>query len=314
MSKFIKLLTNPQEAFKSHNDLITLINTLILENRNSYERLPQNVQTYLNANVYGTRLLKHPNQADLFGKTMFGQSELNQEIKQLIEILKNLLITHVGLEVQHKRVNEAQQKELEIKIHSIGSPFIELYKTDKEFLDKLNELKNKKIIDAYALLEQLINNIFTNKKYFTKITGVKSAEEITYQQLEDIKQENETNKLTDVLYLPKRYLLNSSSIVIQIIFNALNNARNTDQIIKDLTGKNKSDKLKEKVEGFKNKNTGILASFKTQKLNSSDIVIINIRKIDMLGGSLNNLEDDDVYYQKYLKYKAKYNRLKAKLI
>jgi hypothetical protein len=119
MSDIIRLLNNPELAFKSQVELVNLINNLILQNRSLYDKLPWEVQKYLGANIYGVKLIQQPSKPDLFGRNIFGQGHLNRDVNQLLLVLKEVVKTNKSLKGHIQAVEEDTKKKEADKINMI---------------------------------------------------------------------------------------------------------------------------------------------------------------------------------------------------
>ncbi len=116
MLKYLKLITNLNIPFSNHVKMIQLINEIIDENKKLYEQLPLKLQTTIGYDIYSIKPFKYNHMDSFVLKQAFEPDRFMKEMNELNIILKNLLLTYIGLLVHHKRINEKEQQKLQLNI------------------------------------------------------------------------------------------------------------------------------------------------------------------------------------------------------
>ncbi len=212
---------------------------------------------------------------------------------------------------------------------------------------------SKKLSDAYGRLESALKILFINSVIIMTYTGIDlaalgSSDNIKVSDLDQIYTNNTTNKTTnekiDVggslsLYDALKYLIDYIRILIRTILATVNynstnikrsTANNWNGILNSLTGLNTKSSDTAMNNGFNKVDSaiGILEKFnKLQRLptpynmstdTTTSVVQLTVSPNTLTGGSNINFNIDsdssiDPYYEKYMKYKAKYQQLKKEL-
>jgi hypothetical protein len=233
MSNINKLLSNPNLLFASQNELVNLINELMIQNRELYDRLPFDVQNHLGANLYGIQLIKNYNQSDLFGNTIFNKQQIVNDLGELLITVKVLLKTKNAIQEKIKAVEEAkaekERRDLEIIRAAITKPvvsgpvFIELKNSYAEYQAHRDLLIGKELKDLYVELNEALEYIFNNRDLIKGPGNTsfisKSKEEISLKEIDQYIKNNLINKVYTILpsglelWEAKDFLLNHARIL-----------------------------------------------------------------------------------------------------
>jgi len=213
MSDILKLLSNPNSVLTSQNELVNLINELMIQNRDLYDRLPMNVQNDLGANVYGIKLIRNYNRGDWLATAMFNKKKIVNDIGELISTVKILLDTRTAIKEQIQSVEdvkgEKERRDLEIIRAAISKPvapgpvFEELKSSAKEYSLYRQSLIGQELKDLYNELDKALEFIFTNRYFIKGMAGVpfksKTKEEISLLEIQEYLKYNSTNRVYNKL-------------------------------------------------------------------------------------------------------------------
>jgi len=227
MSEYLDIINSQNLKFKDHKQLINLLNGLILENRNLYDLLPNKLQDSLGHNIYAIKMFKFEQLDDIMAKTMFEPTQFGKQISKLVEVLKDLLLTHVGLQVQHRKINEQQRKELNAKVRllpinlgpgpivplvpfippppvALGDDtldpnnFVELFPSKALYNNELNDLfiinAGKTLNDLYTSLDNALDNLIQNINYYNRASPLTKAV-LTYNDINQLELDTNTDAL-----------------------------------------------------------------------------------------------------------------------
>jgi hypothetical protein len=121
MYNYLDILQKPETKLKNYKKILDLINGLILENKNIYNGLSNNVKNNLSFDLYFLNQFNTNKYNVLLGQKdpIFEHDLFTREFKQLIETLKNLLIIYVTLLTVSKRIDE-NKKNLRKQLFNIN--------------------------------------------------------------------------------------------------------------------------------------------------------------------------------------------------